>query len=110
VWGSGSQRREFLHVDDCADALVHLLQVYSGSEPINVGSGEELTIRELAELVAGIVGFEGRIVADPDFPDGPPRKLVSGARLAALGWKPARSLADGIRETYEWFLRRQVEA
>ncbi|MGD0720277.1 MAG: GDP-L-fucose synthase [Roseiarcus sp.] len=110
IWGSGSQRREFLHVDDCADALVHLLQVYSGSEPINVGSGEELTIRELAELVAGIVGFEGRIVADPDFPDGPPRKLVSGARLAALGWKPARSLADGIRETYEWFLRRQVEA
>ncbi|MGA2041986.1 MAG: GDP-L-fucose synthase [Roseiarcus sp.] len=109
VWGSGSQRREFLHVDDCADALVHLLQVYSGAEPVNVGSGEELTILELAELVAGIVGFEGRIVADPEFPDGTPRKLVSGARLAALGWKPGRGLPAGIRETYEWFLRHRVE-
>jgi GDP-L-fucose synthase len=96
-----------LHVDDCADALVHLLKVYSDSEQINVGSGEDMTIVELAELVARVVGFEGRIVTDPCKPDGTPRKLMSGVRLASLGWRPTRPLEQGIRETYEWYMSRQ---
>ncbi len=107
IWGSGTPRREFLHVDDCADALVHLLKVYSDSEQINVGSGEDMTIVELAELVARVVGFEGRIVTDPCKPDGTPRKLMSGVRLASLGWRPTRPLEQGIRETYEWYMSRQ---
>jgi GDP-L-fucose synthase len=104
IWGSGSPRREFLHVDDCADALVHLLKVYSGNEHVNVGSGEDLTIRELAEIVARVVGFAGHVAMDPTKPDGTPRKLMSGARLAALGWRPRIELEDGIRETYKWYL------
>jgi GDP-L-fucose synthase len=104
IWGSGSPRREFLHVDDCADALVHLLKVYSGVEHVNVGSGEDLTIRELAEIVARVVGFAGHVAMDPTKPDGTPRKLMSGARLAALGWRPRIELEDGIRETYKWYL------
>jgi GDP-L-fucose synthase len=104
IWGSGSPRREFLHVDDCADALVHLLKVYSGNEHVNVGSGEDLTIRELAEIIARVVGFAGRVATDPTKPDGTPRKLMSGARLAALGWRPRIELEAGIRETYEWYL------
>ncbi len=104
IWGSGSPRREFLHVDDCADALVHLLKVYSGNEHVNVGSGEDLTIRELARIVARVVGFAGLVVTDPTKPDGTPRKLMSGARLAALGWRPRIELEAGIRETYEWYL------
>ena len=85
IWGSGTPRREFLHVGDCADALALLLQVYSAPEHINVGSGEDLTIRELTELVARVVGFSGRIVTDPSKPDGMPRKLMSGERLATAG-------------------------
>lgn len=104
IWGSGSPRREFLHVDDCADALVLLLKTYSGSEPINVGSGEDLTIRGLAEIVARVVGFSGRVTTDPSKPDGTPRKLMSGERLAALGWKPSIGLEAGIRETYKWYV------
>ena len=104
IWGSGTPRREFLHVDDCADALVHLLQVYSDWQHINVGSGTDLTILELAELIASVVGFRGRLVTDPSKPDGTPRKLMSGARLASLGWKPKKQLEAGVRETYEWFL------
>jgi GDP-L-fucose synthase len=104
IWGSGSPRREFLHVDDCADALVHLLKVYSGNEHVNVGSGEDLTIRELAEIIARVVGFAGRVATDPTKPDGTPRKFMSGARLAALGWRPRIELEAGIRETYEWYL------
>ncbi|MFZ1962465.1 MAG: GDP-L-fucose synthase [Roseiarcus sp.] len=104
IWGSGSPRREFLHVDDCADALVHLLKVYSGNEHVNVGSGEDLTIRELAGVVARVVGFAGRVATDPTKPDGTPRKLMSGARLAALGWRPKIALETGIRETYQWYL------
>ena len=110
IWGSGTPLREFLHVDDCADALVHLLEVYSAPAPINVGSGEELTIRALAELVAAVVGFRGVVVTDPDKPDGAPRKLLSGARLAALGWRPQRTLEQGLRETYRWYQRRLGEA
>ncbi|MBV8662859.1 MAG: GDP-L-fucose synthase [Hyphomicrobiales bacterium] len=104
IWGTGEPRREFLHVDDCADALVLLLQRYSDAAPINVGSGEDLTIRELAEIVARVVGFAGEITTDPSKPDGTPRKLMSGARLAALGWRPRIALSDGIARTYAWFL------
>ncbi len=104
VWGRGTPRREFLHVDDCADALVHLLKVYSEMEHVNVGSGEDITILELAKIVTDVVGFDGRIVLDASKPDGTPRKLMSGEKLAALGWKPNRKLKTGILETYQWFL------
>jgi GDP-L-fucose synthase len=109
IWGSGAPRREFLFVDDCADALIHLLKVYSGSEHVNVGSGEDLSIHELAELVAKVVGFPGTVTMDPSKPDGTPRKLMSGARLAALGWRPHIGLEDGIRATYCWYLEQLVE-
>ena len=110
IWGSGAPRREFLHVDDCADALVLLLQVYSAAEQINVGSGEDLTIRELTELVARVVGFAGRIVTDASKPDGAPRKLMSGARLARLGWRPQIGLEAGVRETFRWYLAQTADA
>jgi GDP-L-fucose synthase len=110
IWGSGTPRREFLHADDCADALVHLLKVYSGYEHVNVGSGGDLTIRDLSELIARVVGFSGRIVTDLSKPDGTPRKLMSGARLAALGWKPRKALEEGVRETYEWYLSECAHA
>jgi GDP-L-fucose synthase len=103
IWGTGTPRREFLHVDDCADALVHILKVYSDPDPINVGSGSDLTIRELAEAVAKVVGFAGEIKTDPSKPDGMPRKLMSGARLASLGWRPRIGLEEGLRETYDWY-------
>ena len=102
VWGSGTPRREFLHVDDCADALVHVLRQYSGAMHINVGSGVEVSIRELAELIADVVGFQGRIDFDPSKPDGTPRKLLDSQRLRALGWVPKISMADGLRQTYRW--------
>jgi GDP-L-fucose synthase len=104
IWGTGKPRREFLHVDDCADALVHILKVYSGPEPINVGSGEDLPIGELARLICEVVGFEGEIVCDTTKPDGTPRKLMSGARLAALGWRPRIALKEGLAAAYEAFL------
>jgi GDP-L-fucose synthase len=110
IWGSGTPRREFLHVDDCADALVLLLQAYSAAEHINVGSGEDLTIRELTELVARVVGFAGRIVTDPTRPDGTPRKLMSGERLARLGWRPQIGLEAGVRETFRWYLAQSADA
>jgi GDP-L-fucose synthase len=108
VWGSGTPRREFLHVDDCANALVHLLKIYSEMEHINVGSGEDVTILELAKIVAAVVGFDGRVVLDKSKPDGTPRKLMSGDKLAALGWKRNRQLKTGIFETYQWFLSEVV--
>ena len=110
IWGSGTPRREFLHVDDCADALVYLLKVYSASQHVNVGSGEDLSIRELAELVAKVVGFSGKVTTDPSKPDGTPRKLMSGARLAALGWRPRIGLEDGLRNTYRWYLEQMTGA
>jgi GDP-L-fucose synthase len=110
IWGSGSPRREFLHVDDCADALVHLLKVYSGMDHVNVGSGEDLTIRKLAGIVAQVVGFAGRVTTDPTKPDGTPRKLMSGARLAELGWRPRIELQAGIRETYQWYLSQLAKS
>jgi GDP-L-fucose synthase len=102
--GTGQPKREFLHVEDCADALVFLMKTYSGEMQINVGSGEDMTIRELAELVCDVVGFRGEIVSDMSIPDGMPRKLMSTRRLRAMGWAPRRPLKAGIRDLYEWFL------
>jgi GDP-L-fucose synthase len=107
VWGTGTPRREFLHADDCADALVHIMKVYSDDEHINVGSGTDVTIADLARLVARIVGFKGGIEFDASKPDGTPRKLMSSAKLEALGWRPRISLEDGIAETYQVFLRTE---
>ena len=103
VWGTGSPRREFLHVDDCADACVHLMKVYSGSEHVNVGSGEDLTILELTRLVCDVVGFAGEIAQDPTKPDGAPRKLMSADKIRALGWRSSIGLREGVSSTYAWF-------
>ncbi len=104
IWGTGTPRREFLHADDCADALVFLLKSYSGELHINVGSGTDVTILELAQMICRIVGFTGAIEHDLTKPDGTPRKLMSAERLRALGWAPSISLEDGIASTYRWFL------
>jgi len=104
LWGSGTPRREFLHVDDLADACLHLLTAYDEPEPINVGVGTDVTIRELAELVARVVGYEGAISNDLSKPDGTPRKLLDVSRLRASGWKPTIELADGVAATYAWYL------
>lgn len=103
VWGTGTPRREFLHVDDCADALVYLMNRFSGEGPVNVGTGEDLTIAELAEMIARIVKFQGRIVFDRMRPDGTPRKLVDISRLKSLGWTARIHLADGLLSTYAWY-------
>jgi GDP-L-fucose synthase len=108
VWGSGTQRREFLHVDDAADALVHLLTHYSDGPHVNVGSGSDLTILELARLVGDVVGFTGQIVTDPSKPDGTPRKLLDISKLASLGWRPKIGLKEGLASTYEWFAHREL--
>jgi GDP-L-fucose synthase len=103
LWGTGTPRREFLHVDDCADALVHLMTHFSGEGPVNVGTGEDVTIRELAEMIAEIVGYSGAIVFDARFPDGTPRKLTDVTRLRDLGWKARIPLAAGLKQTYTWY-------
>lgn len=110
LWGTGQARREFLHVDDCADALVLLLKTYSAEAPVNVGSGEDVTIAELARLVAETTGFDGDLAWDPTKPDGPPRKLMDSARLRALGWTPKISLREGLAQTYRWFLEHGAAA
>lgn len=104
LWGSGTPRREFLHVSDLARAMVFLLRNYDSPETINVGFGDDVTIRELAEIVAEITGFKGEIIQDTSKPDGTPRKLLDVSKLNNLGWKPTISLKQGIQETYEWFL------
>ena len=104
IWGTGTPRREFLHVDDCADAVVHLAKTYSDAEHVNVGSGEDLSIHDLALLVSEVVGFRGAIVRDTTKPDGTPRKLMSGDKIRALGWSPRIALREGIAQTYQWFL------
>jgi GDP-L-fucose synthase len=109
IWGTGTPRREFLHADDLADALGFLLENYDSSEIINVGCGEDLTIRELVEIVAQVIGFEIDLVFDTTKPDGTPRKLLDTTRLQALGWKPQISLNDGIRQTYQWFLESSAQ-
>lgn len=110
VWGTGSPRREFLHVDDAADALVHLLKTYSGEQHVNVGSGEEISIHDLTKLVADVVGFDGAIVQDTTKPDGTPRKLMDVSRLKSTGWAPNYALRDGLVQTYAWFLEHQDTA
>jgi GDP-L-fucose synthase len=105
VWGSGSPRREFLYVDDLADALAFLLENYDSPEVINVGCGKDVTIRELAEIVSEVVGFQGKLIFDQTKPDGTPRKLLDTTRLEKLGWTPRVSLRDGIEQTYQWCLR-----
>ena len=104
IWGTGRPRREFLHVDDLADACVHLLEVYDDEAPINVGCGADLTIAELAEKVRAVVGFTGRLRFDPTRPDGTPRKLLDVSRLSALGWQPRIPLDQGLAATYRWYL------
>ncbi|EIM73462.1 NAD-dependent epimerase/dehydratase [Nitratireductor aquibiodomus RA22] len=105
IWGTGKPCREFLHVDDCADALVFLLKNYSGYEHVNVGSGEDISILDLTKLVCEVVGFEGKIVHDLTKPDGTPRKLMSAEKLRGMGWRPHISLGDGIKSAYDAFLR-----
>ena len=103
VWGSGTPRREFLHVDDAADALVHLMTHYSGEEHVNVGCGSDLTILELARLIARVVGFTGEISTDRSKPDGTLRKLLDTSKLRSLGWQPKIQLEEGLASTYQWF-------
>jgi GDP-L-fucose synthase len=110
VWGTGTPRREFLHVDDLADACVFLMQHYEDERHINVGTGEDLTIRELAELVRNIVHPGTTIRMDPSKPDGAPRKLLDVSRLHALGWRHTFGLQEGIEHTYQWFLAHQPDA
>lgn len=104
IWGTGEPRREFLHVDDLADACLFLMKEYSDDGHVNVGFGEDVTIRELAEIVKDVVGFEGSIVADTSKPDGTPRKLMDSGRLMEMGWRPRTPLNQGIANVYRWFL------
>jgi GDP-L-fucose synthase len=108
VWGTGKPRREFLHVDDLASACLLLLEKYDSPEIINVGCGEDVSIRELAELMCDVVGFDGELAWDSSKPDGTPRKLLDISKLRALGWKPTITLRDGIAQTYQWFLANWV--
>jgi GDP-L-fucose synthase len=110
VWGTGTPRREFLYVDDMADACVHLMKTYSGDELVNVGTGEDITIAEFARVVARTVGYAGAISFDPSRPDGTPRKLLDVSRLAKLGWKASTSLEDGIRLAYRAYLNETKQA
>jgi len=107
VWGTGTPRREFLHADDLADACVFLLKNYDSPELINIGSGEDTTIRALAELVCEVLDYDGTLVFDPTKPDGTPRKLMDSSRLFSLGWKPKISLREGIAHAHAWFLENQ---
>jgi len=104
IWGTGTPHREFLFIDDLADALLFLLEHYDSPDPINVGVGADITIRELAEIIADAVGWHGELVFDPTKPDGTPRKLLDVSRLTALGWKATTPLPVGIKQTYEWYL------
>ncbi len=108
IWGSGTPRREFLHVDDCADACVVLMKTYSDTLQVNVGSGEDMSIRDLAQLVFEIVGFQGQIEHDLAKPDGTPRKLMSADKIRALGWRPSIGLRDGISRVYQWFVANET--
>jgi len=109
LWGTGRPIREFLFVDDAASALVHLMEEYSREEIINVAGGQEVSIAELSAMVAGIVGYHGRIEFDPSKPDGMPRKTLDSTLIRATGWRPKVPLAEGIRRTYEWFSRQSAE-
>jgi len=108
VWGTGKPRREFLHVDDLASACLLLLEKYDSPEIINIGCGEDITIRELAELICDVVGFNGELVWDAAKPDGTPRKLLDITKIRALSWQPTIPLRQGIAQTYEWFLANRA--
>ena len=108
IWGTGTPRREFLHVDDCADACIHLMKTHSQAGHVNIGSGEDLTILELTQMVCDVVGFKGNIVHDLTKPDGTPRKLMSADKLRATGWAPTIELRDGITAVYQWFLANKA--
>jgi GDP-L-fucose synthase len=110
IWGTGTPRREFLHVDDLADAVVYLLKNYDGESIVNIGWGEDVTISELADLVMAASGYQGRVVFDPSKPDGTPRKLLDTTRLTTLGWRPKIPLKTGIASTYAWFRENVAEA
>ncbi|RMF15984.1 MAG: GDP-L-fucose synthase [Alphaproteobacteria bacterium] len=110
IWGTGRPRREFLHVDDLADALIFLMENYSDAEHVNVGAGTDISIRELAELVREVVGFEGRLEFDTSKPDGTPRKLLDITKISELGWQPRIALKDGIAEVHGWYVRRLADA
>jgi GDP-L-fucose synthase len=110
LWGSGTPRREFLHVDDLAGACLFLLEHYDEPGTINVGVGQDVTIRELAETIAEVVGFDGHISQDPSKPDGTPRKLLDVSRINDLGWKATIPLRDGIASTYQWYREHQAES
>lgn len=108
VWGTGEPRREFIHVDDLATACLLLIEKYDSPEIINIGCGEDVTVRELAELICDVVGFAGELVWDKTKPDGTPRKLLDVTRIRALGWEPTIPLRKGVAETYEWFLANRA--
>jgi GDP-L-fucose synthase len=110
IWGTGTPRREFLHVDDLADAVIYLMNNYDNEQIINIGWGEDVTIRELAEMIGAVSGFQGRLVFDSTKPDGSPQKLLDTCRLNALGWKPKIRLRSGIEQTYEWFKQHVSDA
>lgn len=103
LWGTGSPLREFLHVDDLADALVLLLECYDEAEPVNIGSGNEITIEALSQVMSKVLGYNGDISFDSSMPDGTPRKIVDSTRIFSLGWKPSIGLERGIKETYDWY-------
>ncbi|AWM05900.1 GDP-L-fucose synthase [Bradyrhizobium symbiodeficiens] len=107
VWGTGTPRREFLYVDDMADACVYLMRVYSGAGLINIGAGKDITIAEFARLVADVVHYRGEIIFEPSKPDGTPRKLLDVGRLEELGWRARTSLADGLKQAYQAYLTRR---
>jgi GDP-L-fucose synthase len=110
VWGSGTPRREFLHTDDLADACIFLMTHYDDPEIINIGHGKDISVRELAVLIKGIVGYGGELSFDTSKPDGTPRKLLDVSRLVSLGWSPKIDLDEGIRQTYEWYVRNAPES
>ena len=104
VWGTGNPQREFVFIEDLADALVFITKEYNDSTPINIGSGEEITIFELAHLITKVIEFRGKLVFDESFPDGVPRKLLDNSKLKKLGWIPKTRLNEGIKMTYSWYL------
>jgi GDP-L-fucose synthase len=108
IWGTGKPRREFLHVDDLADACLFLMKQYQDNQPLNIGVGKDISIAELAALIAAVVGYSGNIMYNTAMPDGTPRKLLDVSKLADLGWRPAIELEDGIRRTYQWYLKNLV--